>query len=357
MTLHAAARRRRRATARPSASSRARPAPRPSYGDPLEAALAWQRGGRRVDAPGRPGRRVRPRLQRATLLAEVVGRLDVKVELSGGIRDDASLAAALATGCARVNIGTAALEDPRVVRPGRRRVRRPGRGRPGRARHARWRPAAGPATAATCTRCWPASTRPRAAPATSSPTSPRTARCTGPNLELLREVCAAHRPAGRRLRRRVHPGRPARLAALEPLGVEGVDRRQGAVREGVHPGRGPGGGGRVSDVRRVERYRSGGPWEETFGYSRAVARRRPWSWSSGLHVHWSTGDGRTRATPYEQAGQRLQHRVRRRWTGARPRPRTTWSAPACTSPTPGDVDAVGRAHRRAVRRRPARPRP
>ena len=38
--------------------------------------------------------------------------LDVKVELSGGIRDDESLKAALATGCARVNLGTAALEDP-----------------------------------------------------------------------------------------------------------------------------------------------------------------------------------------------------------------------------------------------------
>jgi phosphoribosylanthranilate isomerase len=46
------------------------------------------------------------------LLAKVVGALDVKVELSGGIRDDESLRAALATGCARVNLGTAALEDP-----------------------------------------------------------------------------------------------------------------------------------------------------------------------------------------------------------------------------------------------------
>jgi phosphoribosyl isomerase A len=52
----------------------------------------------------------------AALLAKVVGRLDVAVELSGGIRDDASLAAALATGCARVNIGTAALERPGWVR-------------------------------------------------------------------------------------------------------------------------------------------------------------------------------------------------------------------------------------------------
>ena len=41
-----------------------------------------------------------------------MGRLDIKVELSGGIRDDASLARALATGCRRVNLGTAALENP-----------------------------------------------------------------------------------------------------------------------------------------------------------------------------------------------------------------------------------------------------
>ena len=46
----------------------------------------------------------------------MVSRLDIAVELSGGIRDDASLAAALATGCARVNVGTAALERPDWVR-------------------------------------------------------------------------------------------------------------------------------------------------------------------------------------------------------------------------------------------------
>ena len=51
-----------------------------------------------------------------TLLASVVGKLDVKVEMSGGIRDDASLERALATGCARVNIGTAAMENPDWVR-------------------------------------------------------------------------------------------------------------------------------------------------------------------------------------------------------------------------------------------------
>ncbi|MCW2508633.1 MAG: priA [Modestobacter sp.] len=82
-----------------------------SYGDPLEAALAWQRDGAEwvhlVDLDAAFGRG-----SNRELLASVVGALDVDVELSGGIRDDASLAAALATGCRRVNLGTAALESP-----------------------------------------------------------------------------------------------------------------------------------------------------------------------------------------------------------------------------------------------------
>jgi phosphoribosyl isomerase A len=86
-----------------------------SYGDPLEAALAWQRDGAQwihlVDLDAAFGRG-----SNRALLADVVGRLDVAVELSGGIRDDASLEAALATGCARVNLGTAALEAPDWVR-------------------------------------------------------------------------------------------------------------------------------------------------------------------------------------------------------------------------------------------------
>jgi 1-(5-phosphoribosyl)-5-[(5-phosphoribosylamino)methylideneamino] imidazole-4-carboxamide isomerase/N-(5'phosphoribosyl)anthranilate isomerase len=81
------------------------------YGDPLAAALAWQNAGAQwihlVDLDAAFGRG-----SNADLLADVVGRLDVQVELSGGIRDDASLLRALATGCRRVNIGTAALEDP-----------------------------------------------------------------------------------------------------------------------------------------------------------------------------------------------------------------------------------------------------
>ena len=82
-----------------------------SYGDPLEAAMQWQRDGAEwvhlVDLDAAFGRG-----SNRELLADVVGRLDVAVELSGGIRDDESLAAALATGCSRVNIGTAALENP-----------------------------------------------------------------------------------------------------------------------------------------------------------------------------------------------------------------------------------------------------
>ncbi|MET8834632.1 bifunctional 1-(5-phosphoribosyl)-5-((5-phosphoribosylamino)methylideneamino)imidazole-4-carboxamide isomerase/phosphoribosylanthranilate isomerase PriA [Micromonospora sp. NPDC004540] len=82
-----------------------------AYGDPLEAALAWQSDGAEwihlVDLDAAFGRGTN-----AHLLAEVTRQLDVKVELSGGIRDDESLQAALGTGAARVNIGTAALEDP-----------------------------------------------------------------------------------------------------------------------------------------------------------------------------------------------------------------------------------------------------
>ena len=82
-----------------------------SYGDPLAAALDWQDGGAEwihlVDLDAAFGRG-----SNAELLAAVVAALDVKVEMSGGIRDDASLERALATGCARVNLGTAALENP-----------------------------------------------------------------------------------------------------------------------------------------------------------------------------------------------------------------------------------------------------
>jgi phosphoribosyl isomerase A len=86
-----------------------------SYGDPVSAALAWQEAGASwvhlVDLDAAFGRG-----SNADLLAEVTGKLDIAVEMSGGIRDDESLERALATGCKRVNIGTAALERPDWVR-------------------------------------------------------------------------------------------------------------------------------------------------------------------------------------------------------------------------------------------------
>jgi phosphoribosyl isomerase A len=82
-----------------------------SYGDPVQAALGWQRAGAEwvhlVDLDAAFGRG-----SNADLLADVVSKLDIAVELSGGIRDDASLAAVLRTGCERVILGTAALEQP-----------------------------------------------------------------------------------------------------------------------------------------------------------------------------------------------------------------------------------------------------
>lgn len=82
-----------------------------TYGSPRDAAFAWQNDGAEwvhlVDLDAAFGKG-----SNRELLAGVIGELDVKVELSGGIRDDDSLRAALATGCARVNLGTAAIENP-----------------------------------------------------------------------------------------------------------------------------------------------------------------------------------------------------------------------------------------------------
>lgn len=82
-----------------------------SHGAPLDVALAWQAGGAEwihlVDLDAALGRG-----SNAELLADVIRELDVNVQLSGGIRDDVGLERALSTGCARVLLGTAALEDP-----------------------------------------------------------------------------------------------------------------------------------------------------------------------------------------------------------------------------------------------------
>jgi phosphoribosylanthranilate isomerase len=147
------------------------------FGDPVEAALNWQNRGAEwlhlVDLDAAFGRG-----HNRELLAQIVGTLDIKVERSGGIRDDHSLKAAMATGCTRVNIGTAALENPEwcahAITTWGDRVAVGLDVRAGPSPHA-----AGPATAATCSRPSHGS-MPRAVPATSSPTSPRTAPSRAP---------------------------------------------------------------------------------------------------------------------------------------------------------------------------------
>lgn len=189
------------------------------YGDPLQAALAWQREGAEwihlVDLDAAFGRG-----SNAQLLAEVIGQLDVSVELSGGIRDQRSLDAALATGAARVNLGTAALEDPewcdRVVAEHGDRVA-VGLDVRGHTLAARgWTESGGDLfdvmdrlERAGCARYVVTDVL-------------RDGTLTGPNLTLLLEVCnATDKPV-------VASGGVSKLedlrqvAALEPSGVEGV---------------------------------------------------------------------------------------------------------------------------------------
>ncbi|MGZ4453610.1 MAG: bifunctional 1-(5-phosphoribosyl)-5-((5-phosphoribosylamino)methylideneamino)imidazole-4-carboxamide isomerase/phosphoribosylanthranilate isomerase PriA [Nocardioides sp.] len=85
------------------------------FGDPIEAALRWQEMGAEwihlVDLDAAFGHG-----SNADLLAEVTRTVDIKIERSGGIRDDETLKAAMDSGCRRVNIGTAALENPEWCR-------------------------------------------------------------------------------------------------------------------------------------------------------------------------------------------------------------------------------------------------
>lgn len=84
-----------------------------SYGDPVEAAANWASQGAEwihlVDLDAAFGRG-----RNTGVIKRVVKSAPrrVNIELSGGIRDDATLEAALATGAKRINLGTAALENP-----------------------------------------------------------------------------------------------------------------------------------------------------------------------------------------------------------------------------------------------------
>jgi phosphoribosyl isomerase A len=189
------------------------------YGDPLDAALAWQRAGAQwihlVDLDAAFGR-----ASNAPLLASIVRQLDIAVEMSGGIRDDASLAAALATGCRRAIIGTAALENPDWVRDviaqhgDRIAVGLDVRGTRLAARG--WTSDGGELLAVL------ARLEAGGCPRYVVTDVTKDGMLTGPNLDLLRQVCArTDRPV-------IASGGVASLAdldaiaSLRPLGVEGA---------------------------------------------------------------------------------------------------------------------------------------
>ena len=190
-----------------------------AYGDPLQAALAWQNDGAEwvhlVDLDAAFGRG-----SNAELLAGVINALDVNVELSGGIRDDESLARALGTGATRVNIGTAALENPewcdRVVAEYGDRVAI-GLDVRGRTLSARgWTRDGGDLYEVLARLDKAGASRYVVTDIT------KDGMMRGPNLDLLREVCAATaKPV-------IASGGVSTLddlralATLEPLGVEGV---------------------------------------------------------------------------------------------------------------------------------------
>jgi 1-(5-phosphoribosyl)-5-[(5-phosphoribosylamino)methylideneamino] imidazole-4-carboxamide isomerase/N-(5'phosphoribosyl)anthranilate isomerase len=81
------------------------------YGEPVQVAQEFAAAGARwlhlvdLDAAFGQGNNF-------PLIQQIIESVDLKIELSGGIRNEASLLKALSTGCNRINLGTAALENP-----------------------------------------------------------------------------------------------------------------------------------------------------------------------------------------------------------------------------------------------------
>ena len=170
------------------------------------------------------------------LIAEVVGRLDIPVELSGGITDDDSLEAALATGCARVNIGTAALGRhdwvrSAIVRHGEKVA--VGLDVRGTTVSARGGPREGgelfdvlaQLDADGCARYVVTDVL-------------RDGMLSGPNLDLLRRVCAATARPVIASGGVSSPRRPLRARRPRQRRSRGCNCRRGAVRRRVHVGKG-----------------------------------------------------------------------------------------------------------------------
>ena len=215
------------------------------FGDPVEAALRWQEAGAEwihlVDLDAAFGRG-----HNRDLLATIVGTLDIDVEMSGGIRDDDSLEAAMKAGCRRVNIGTAALEQPEwcaaaIASHGDRiAIGLDVRGRTLAARG--WTRDGGDLyevlarlDAEGCARYVVTDVN-------------KDGMLQGPNLDLLRAVCA--RPTARgRLGRHHRAGGPRGADGAGRRGRRGRDHRHRALRGPVHAHRrarpDPGSTGRI----------------------------------------------------------------------------------------------------------------
>ena len=189
------------------------------YGSPVDAARDWVAAGAEwihlVDLDAAFGRG-----SNSSLLARIVGEVGIKVELSGGIRDDSSLERALSAGAARVNLGTAALEDPewteRVIAEHGERIA-VGLDVRGTTLAARgWTQEGGD--------LWETLERLDAAGCARYVVTDVTkdGTLTGPNTELLRQVCAATQAPVVASGGIAHLDDLRALARLTPLGLEGA---------------------------------------------------------------------------------------------------------------------------------------
>ena len=211
------------------------------YGSPLSAALAWQEQGARwlhlVDLDAAFGRG-----SNASVIAEVVGAMDIDVELSGGIRDDESLRTALATGCTGSTSGRQPLENPAwcaraIAEHGDRvAVGLDVRGTTLAARG--WTKDGGELFTVLSRLNDEGCARFVVTDVT------KDGMLAGPNIELLREVCSRDRPAGDRVRRVASLGGCAGVGRSSSTRRRGCDRGQGALQRRVHVAGGAGRGGR-----------------------------------------------------------------------------------------------------------------
>ena len=309
------------------------------------ARVAGRRGA--VDPPGRPRRGVRTRLQRASCSPRWSARSTSRSSCPAGSATTRRCAARSPPAARRVNIGTAALEDPDWVRARDRRARRPGRRRPRRARHHAGRARLDPGRRRPVGGAGPARAR-TAAPATSSPTSPRTA----PSPARTSTCCArsARAPTGRWSPAAASPRWPT--CGRSPRWSRSGSRARSSARlctRGRSRCRRP--WQAVAAVTRNELGSDGVTGTAGGGYSRAVAAGDFVGVSGCTAV--ADGESRARGRRRAQAAAAIAI-VARRWSAPASAGPTS-CAPGCTSSTSSALRRVRPRARRGVRRCVRRP--